>query len=187
VGNLRHLLKTRQSAHKRSAPIAATRASALLLSAAAIVLLGGCTRSRETLVDNLHEGMHEQEVIQAMHQPPGAFRVVAETQLRKHDPRPPYSIRVLRAEGVQCAGQLSDVSLSFYLKQLHVVSCYPRNVDAMIDALIQAGYISTRGREFSVVRNGVSVSSAEIDGQWCVTFASERLTSDQRRWNMRYS
>jgi len=163
-------------------------ASALLVAAAvaALLNLSGCG-SRQPLVDNLLEGMKEQEVMQAMHSSPGKFRVVAETGLVKNDPRPPYSVKVIRAEGVLCAGQLSDISLSFYLKQLHVVSCYPKDVDAMIEALLKAGYITTRGREFDVLLDGVAVSSTEIDGRWCVSFSSKRLTDDQRRWNLRYS
>ena len=155
-------------------------------AAASMLLLAGCGKA-QPLVDNLLEGMPEHEVMQALKLPKGGFRVVAETGLVKGDPRPPYSVKVIRAEGVTCAGQVSDVSLSFYLKQLHVVSCYPQNVDAMIDALIKAGYITTRGREFSAVHDGIAVSSTEIDGRWCVSFSSERLTADQRRWNRRYS
>jgi hypothetical protein len=157
-----------------------------LAAVTSVLLLGACGRG-QPLVDNLVEGMQEQEVLQAMHPPKGAFHVVAETSLRKGDPRPPYSVKIIRAEGVLCAGQTSDVSLSFYLKKLHVVSCYPKNVDAMIDALLKAGYITTRGREFNVQREGVAISSTEIDGRWCVSFSSERLTADQRRWNLRYS
>ena len=150
-----------------------------------VLLLAGC--GAQPLVDNLVEGMHEQEVLDVMRVPNGSFHVVAETELRKGDPRPPYSVKIIRAEGVLCAGQTSDVALSFYLKKLHVVSCYPKNVDAMIDALLKAGYITTKGREFSVQRKGVAISSTEIDGRWCVSFSSERLTADQRRWNLRYS
>jgi hypothetical protein len=151
------------------------------------LLLSGCMRSPPTLVDNLIEGMTEREAIVATGVAQSAFRVVAETNLREGDPRPPYSLKVLRADRVLCVGQLSEVSLSFYVKKLHIVSCYPKDVDAMIDALIKASVISTRGRDFSVARSGVAISSHEIDGRWCVTFVSERLSAEERRWNMRYS
>lgn len=159
----------------------------VLITVAGLASLAACGKSQQLLVDNLVEGMPEHEALQAMRPPKGAFRVVAETELRKGDPRPPYSLKVIRAEGVRCAGQVSDVSLSFYLKQLHVVSCFPKDVDAMIDALLKAGYINGRDREFNVLRGGVAISSTEIDGRWCVSFSSERLTADQRRWNLRYS
>jgi hypothetical protein len=152
-----------------------------------LALLSACGRAPQPLVDNLIEGMDEQQVMMAMGVAKSAFRVVAETSLPKGDPRPPHSVRVVNADRVLCVGQLSDMSLSFYLEQLNTVVCYPKDVEAMIDALIKASLISTRGREFSVVRAGIAIDSHEIDGRWCVSFISERLSAKERRWNLRYS
>ena len=152
-----------------------------------LTLLSACGRAPQRLVDNLIEGMTESEAMQAMGAAKPAFHVVAEMSLPKGDPRPPHSVKVVNADHVMCVGQLSDMSLSFYLKELHTVSCYPKNVDAMIDALIKADVISTRGRDFSVVRAGIAIDSHEIDGRWCVSFVSERLSAKERRWNLRYS
>jgi hypothetical protein len=159
------------------------RCSAML----GLALLCACARAPQPLVDNLIEGMDEQEVMKALGASKSAFHVVADVSLPKGDRRPPYSVKVVNADRVLCVGQLSDMSLSFYLKELHTVSCYPKDVDAMVDALIKAALISTRSREFSVVRGGVSIDSHEIDGRWCVSFVSERLSAKERRWNLRYS
>jgi hypothetical protein len=152
-----------------------------------VALCGACSRPSQPLVDNLIEGMNEQEAMLAMGDARSAFRVIAETALNKDDPRPPYRVKVVGGDGVPCVGQVSEMSLAFYLERLHVVTCYPKDVDAMVDALIKAAVISTRGRDFSVVRSGVVISSHEIDGRWCVSFVSERLSAEERRWNRRYS
>jgi len=152
-----------------------------------LALLSACGKSHQPLVDNLIEGMTDKEAIAAMGAAGPAFHVVAEMSLPKGDPRPPHGVKVMNADKVLCMGQVSDISLSFYLKELHTVSCYPKDVNAMIDALIKAEVISTRGRDFSVVRDGIAIDSHEIDGRWCVSFVSERLSAKERAWNLRYS
>jgi hypothetical protein len=165
------------------------RSSKLLSTSAvlALALLVACVRTPQPLVDNLIEGMTEMEAMIAMGAAKSAFRVVSETALPKGDPRPPNSMKIVNADRVPCVGQLSDMSLSFYVGQLHTVVCYPKDIDAMVDALIKATLINTRGREFSVVRAGIAINSHEIDGRWCVSFVSERVSAKERRWNLRYS
>jgi hypothetical protein len=139
------------------------------------------------LVDNLIEGMREPDVIAALGRSKQQFHVVYETSLPQGDARPPYSEKTISTTGVNCFGQPSDVSLSFYQAELREVTCYPKDVGAMVDALIRTGAVAEGRRDFSITRNGVAIRGSETDGRWGVTFTSVRLTEDQRRWVAKYS
>lgn len=152
-----------------------------------LLLTAACSRAPAPLVDDLIEGMKESEVVAALGAQKTKFHVVYQTSLPKGDPRPPYSEKTISAGSVSCAGQLSEVSITFYLDQLSEITCYPSNVDALIDSLVRAGVIESKEREFDVVRGGVAVHGSQVDGRWGVTFSSKRLTAEQRSWIAKYS
>jgi len=164
----------------------ATALSRLAAAIFIVVLVGACSRSPAPLVNGLVEGMDESTVIAKLGVPKTAVRVVYETTLPKGDSRPPYSEKTIAVIG-SCEGQPAEMSISFYLGQLQEITCYPQDVDAMLQELAKAGIIEAGKRAFKVTHGDVSVFGGESDGRWGVTFSSERLTDQQQSWIAKYS
>ena len=165
----------------------ATTLSRLAAAIFIVVLVGACSRSPAPLVNGLIEGMDESTVIAKLGVPKTAVRVVYETTLPKGDSRPPYSEKTISVIGGSCDGQPAEMSISFYLGQLQEITCYPQDVDAMLQDLAKAGIIEGGKRAFKVIHGDVSVRGGESDGRWGVTFSSERLTDQQQSWIAKYS
>jgi hypothetical protein len=164
--------------------LATTMKSLLLLT---LSLIAGCARQPPQFIDGLREGMQESQALAALHVKATASHVLAEYSLPAGDKRPPYRERVLSIGEAECAGQKAEVWLSFYLEQLREVTCYPRDVSAMMASLRQRGVVETSKPDFEITRGGATVRGSAVGGRWGVTFSSKRLTREQQNWVKKYS
>lgn len=148
----------------------------------AFILLAACSLAPSPLIDDLIEGMHESDAVAVLGLQRAAFQVLHETSVPKGDPRSPYSEKTIAAAAALCAGQPSEILLSFYLDQLREVTCFPNDVRAMSAALKSRGVIDRDERTFSYERGGIVIRGNENGGRWGVTFSSQRITAAQRNW-----